>query len=309
MATRRNFLRRAGIAGATAAFAPAAATLLMGTQSSLADAATALDLDVLNFALNLEYLEAEFYSFAVSGVGIGGKTDTTGVGASGATIVKAGNLQVPFESTIVADYAAEIAADELNHVKYLHSALGSAAVAKPALDLFNSFNTAAQAAGLGSSFDPFADDVSFLLGAFIFEDVGVTAYHGAAPLLTSKSLLKAAAGILAVEAYHASEIRTILYGMNAEAAEMPLPAIAVDPPTLTIAQMVQAISDLRDSLDNSKDKDQGILDADGNANIVPTNANSIAYSRSARQVLNIVYGASKATSGLFFPAGMNGNIK
>jgi hypothetical protein len=286
-ADRRAFLRTAGLAGLGAV---GAATVL-GAGAPTAAAATGKPSDgaVLNFALNLEYLEAEFYSHAVWGHGLSAK-DVSGKGTLGGV---SGGRAVPFASRLIKQYATEIAHDEIEHVRFLRAALGSAKVARPRIDIKASFTAAAQAAGLikpGQTFDPYANEDNFLLGAFIFEDVGVTAYKGAAPLITNKTYLEAAAGILAVEAYHAGIVRTNLYAKG-------------------LTKQARAISAARDSLDGKQDLDQGIT-RNGSANLVPTNHNSIVYSRSAAQVLNIAYlNPKKVTKGGFFPAGVNGQIR
>ncbi|WP_328451349.1 MULTISPECIES: ferritin-like domain-containing protein [unclassified Amycolatopsis] len=294
---RRRFLKAAGMTGLGVVGAGALGGLVAGPASAAtvrpAAAAAAAggvsDAAVLNFALNLEYLEAEFYLHAVTGRGLDDAM-TTGTGARGGVT---GGRAVRFQTRAAKQYAQEIAGDEKAHVRFLRSALGSAAVSRPAIDLRSSFTAAAQAAGLvkpGQSFDAFSCEENFLLAAFLFEDVGVTAYKGAAPLITNKTYLEAAAGILAVEAYHAANIRSALYQRGDANATVKLSAA-------------------RDSLDGPGDDDQGVIDSHGNANIVPTDANGIAYSRSPGQVLNIVYLTNKAaTSGGFFPKGVNGEV-
>jgi Ferritin-like domain len=281
---RRALLKGAAGAGAGLMFGGIFAGC-GGSDSSITTPGTrTTDSDVLNFALNLEYLEAEYYLHAVNGTGLN-SADSGG----GGTVT--GGRAVTFTSDPIRQYAQEIANDELNHVRFLRSALGSAAVARPDINLTTSFNAAAKAAGLGDTFDPFANDTNFLLGAFIFEDVGVTAYKGAAPLISDKAYLEAAAGILGVEAYHAGAIRTLLYGMGGSARDS-----------------ANKISDARDSLDGPAQKDQGIEVA-GKANLVPTDVNSIAYSRTTSEVLRIVYLGASPTADSFFPNGLNGNIK
>ncbi len=283
-ADRRLFLKSAGIAGLGVVGAGA----LSATTAAPAQAAGISDGAVLNFALNLEYLEAEFYSYAFYGHGIDDKL-TSGKGKKGGVI---GGKKVNFQTPAIYNYAKEIAWDELHHVQFLRKALGGAKVARPQIDLQNSFTAAATAAGLiqpGQTFDPFANENNFLLAAYLFEDVGVTAYKGAAPLISNKTYLEAAAGILAVEAYHAGLVRSALYSKDMQDA-------------------ARAISNARDSLDGKGNRDQPIGTATS-ANITPVDRNGIAFSRSAGEVLNVVYLNPKSvTKGGFFPQGVNGAI-
>ena len=297
---RRQFFRKtSGVALGMAGGMVLGACGSSGSDA-IAQSMAPTDPEILNFALNLEYLEAQFYQYAVFGTGLPANM-LTGVGTQGAVI---GGHAVSFRDPIVAQYAKEIALDEIAHVAFLRAALGASAVAQPQIDVGGTdpngaFSVAARAAGLvgpGVAFDPYASDENFLLGAFIFEDVGVTAYKGAAPLITNKTYLEAAAGILAAEAYHAGLVRTVLYSKG-----LATPALR---------SAAGAISDARDSLDNSVDDDQGITGDDATmSNIVPLDVNGIAYSRSPGDVLNIVYLTKDAVSkGGFFPNGVNGAL-
>ena len=95
--------------------------------------------------------------------------------------------------------------DEQEHVLLLRKALGSYAIAKPAINL--------DALGVG-----FANFQQFLVLARAFEDTGSSAYGGAAPLLTDKMILATAAQIGLLEAYHASNIRLLIAENNVSVA-------------------------------------------------------------------------------------------
>ena len=297
---RRSFLHKAGL---IAALTPAAAMLLGVKSEANADElpypiSTELDIAILNFALNLEYLEGEYYSLGAYGKSLTDLGVTlTGSGTQGDVTVKTGSPQVPFATAALRQYAEEIANDEIAHINFIRgtiAGLGGTPVAHPAVDLLNSFNTVADMAGIAATFDPFTSETNFFLGGFSLTDVGVTAYHGSAPYLKNLAVISGAAGLLGTESYHDAVLRLTVYQAGSDAQEM-----------------ASKISDFRDKIDdnNTVERDQGVVDSSGGYNIVPADTNSIAFARKPGNVLNIVCGGNKQRKGGFFPNGVNGPIQ
>jgi hypothetical protein len=278
---RRAFVKSAGIVGVGIGGASWLGSKLgvldalpgvraLGLAPSAVRAADITDVDILNFALNLEYLEAEFYTVATTGRTI----EETGIatGGTGTPGPTTGGKQVSFEadgqqtesSGKLRAVAEELAFDEQQHVQLLRTALGSAAVAKPAINLD----------ALGVGFDNFKQ---FLGLARAFEDVGVSAYGGAAPLISDKTILATAARIALTEALHSGNIRLLVAQNNIQAPDV-------------------------DKLD--------VLPPPAGKKFFTVDDSALAIVRVPIQVLHIVYynweqGVSR---GGFFPMGLNGTI-
>jgi len=254
---RREFAKRAMKTGLWTAIGAG----VIGQQVP-ASAQSITDVDILNFALNLEYLEAEFYTVATTGrrieeVGIG----VSGTGARGATV---GGSAVAMDNRVM-QVARDITNDEQMHVRFLRAALGSAAIAKPAINL--------AALGIG-----FGNANEFLTLARAFEDVGVTAYVGAAPLISSREILASTAGIALTEGQHAGVLRFLVYDRGIAVPQLD----NLDVPPL----------------------------ASPNGRLFNVNNEGLSPPRTPSQVLAIVYANRNAgaRSGGFFPTGFNGTI-
>jgi hypothetical protein len=328
---RRNFLKTVGVG----ALGVAGESFLIHREAVTQP--TNQDREFLNFALNLEYLEAEFYLAAIGtnlvaqGAGITGAGDVGTVrlksGSGGFTCGSGGSAitRVPFTNALVQELALELANDEFNHVVYLRAALaaiGGSCIARPSLDLYESFIAAGNAIGL-SSFDPFANDLSFLLGAYLLENITASTYLGAVNSLHDKTILGAVAGILSVEGGHASAVRSTLYTLD-YMNRLSSPQFT----GIQISGITTAISKMRSTADGTLgfgQDDQGVVKTNPfstllapltataqPANIFAADSNSIAFARTVTQVLNIVYQTasySKAPAhGGFFPDGLNGSF-
>lgn len=263
---RRSFMKKIGIATA------AVGAVSMGA-SVPAEAQTMTEIEVLQFALNLEYLESEFYTYALTGssitnygIGINGLANSPNSTMGNPAV---GGKKVSFSNSLIFSeaIAEQIASDERAHVKLLREALGGDMIAQPAINL--------NALGFG-----FGSQNEFLKLSRIFEDIGVTAYAGAAGLLSTPAIITTAARILAVEAEHVSTVRTQIARLNIPTAP-PLDGVDIIPPP-----------------SGAQDQYLSVNIEDG-----------LVSTRTYAQVLFLAYGMkANAKSGGFFPNGVNGAL-
>jgi hypothetical protein len=282
--TRRHTLQGLAALGIGTALGGQRSTPVAAQSTPVAGPIT--DDAIFTFVLNLEYLEAEYYLRGTTGQGIA----ATDIGDNPGAVT--GGSLVPFATDAIRQFAEELAANELAHVRYYREALGATAIDRPAIDFTGGFAAVGQATGFGDDFNPFSDELNFLLGGMLFEDVGVTGYKGAAPLIQDKARLEDIAGILAVEAYHMGMARSQLY----EAGP-------------TAQQAANAVTAARATLNGDPTIEQGVV-VNGHANFVPSDDRGIAFSRTPQQVLQIAYLTPETgiTSGGFYPNGVNGTI-
>ncbi|KAI9710926.1 MAG: hypothetical protein M1820_002361 [Bogoriella megaspora] len=161
------------------------------------------DVDIINYALTLEHLEAAFYRQAVANF-------------TASDFVGAGYNETAYHNV------QQIAADEAEHVDFLTSVLtcpintfycgSTCAYLRPALKLrTHSAKSVGQPAPAECSYDfGVASVPAFIATAALLEGVGVSAYLGAAAQIANKAYLTPAGSILAVEARHSSYLRSLL---------------------------------------------------------------------------------------------------
>ena len=291
---RRVVMRRAGFG--LAGLAAAAGLLSSRKAEALGTPNPTMDAAIFNFALNFEYLGAEYYLRALNGNSIGTVPGVSLTGAGPQGTVSAPTPAVPFQTTALAYYCERLATDEIGHVIFFRQALTAAGVqpiAEPTIDFVDGFAALAINAGLaepgGPPFNPYANEVNFLLGAYVLEDVCVTALAGAAALLTVPDNIAFASSLLGAEGAQAGAIRGYLAEIGAGAA-------------------TNAISKLRATLGGTFDNG---TDADGNPfNFTNVDYNGQVARRTTSQVLSIAFGnnAPGTNKGGFFPSGVNGDI-
>ena len=173
---RRRFFKIAGAVGVGvtyAAFGGLGAPSAAAAEVRAAAPTTGGDVDILNYALTLEYLEADFYA--------------TGLRTG---LLSGRELEL---ITPIGDHEKEHVAAVTATLK----SLGATPVDKPKImypkGTFESRDT-------------------FLKTASMFEELGVKAYHGQVPLIKNADILGAAASIAGVESRHAAVVASLIGG-------------------------------------------------------------------------------------------------
>ncbi|KAM4116627.1 hypothetical protein ACB094_02G065000 [Castanea mollissima] len=262
------------------------------------------DVDLLEFPLNLEFFEAEFFLYGALGYGLDKVAPQLTQGGPTPIGAKKANLD-PFTRDVIEQFAYQ----EVGHLRAIQKVVKG--FPRPLLDLskesFANVVDAAVGKKLSPPFDPYYSGVHYLLASYLIPYVGLTGYVGTIPKLQAPSSRRLVAGLLGVESGQDAVIRAYLYEHAHE---------IVEPYGISVAQFSNYFSDLRNKLGHEGVKDEGLWvriseGAEGKikGNVLAGDADSVAYDRTAEEILRVVYGSGdEHKPGGFYPKGGNGNI-
>ncbi|XP_075652716.1 ferritin-like catalase Nec2 [Castanea sativa] len=263
-----------------------------------------VDVDLLEFPLNLEYLEAEFFLYGALGYGLDKFAPNLTLGGPTPIGGKRANLG-PFTRDVIKQFALQ----EVGHLRAIQSTVKG--FPRPLLNLsaesFAKVVDSAFETKLVPCFDPYRNGLNFLLASYLIPYVGLTGYVGASAKLQDPKSKRLVAGLLGVESGQDAVIRALLYKYK---------NIKVRPYGKTVAEFTSRFSQLRDKLGNAGVKDEGLVvpkdeGAEGliTGNVLAGDKYSVAYDRTPEEILRIVYGSGdERKPGGFYPKGADGRI-
>eukprot|EP01018_Ginkgo_biloba_P017432 Gb_32514 [translate_table: standard] len=262
------------------------------------------DADLFDFALNIEYFEAEFFLGSLYEEGLDKfAPQLTGGGPPPRGLQKA-NLD-----SRTRDIVLQFALQEVGHIRIIRETVEG--IPRPLLDLgvraWAKFFDQAFGYHLNPPFNPYANSVNYVLAMYCIPYMGLTAYVGGNPNITSMAGRRLWAGLLGVESGQDAVIRYWLYERSNE---------KVYPYSFTVAEVTEKISNLRNCLGKTGIVDEGVivpkeLGAEGrvSGNILSADPNSLSYSRTPAQTLRVLYATgNESIPGGFYPLGANGRI-
>ncbi len=294
---RRRFFSTLATAGALAAVSGT----LSGSRAQAQTTATPSIVDVLNFALNFEFVEAEFYSYGSTGMSLAANVAASAAATAagktpliaGPPTITASNVLNPPNVTLTGNQQVIVAAllqDEAHHIAGLQAAilnLGGVPITEPSIDF-----------SAGGTIPPITTNTAYFAAAREFTALGNSAYAGAAAsLIGNTAILETASQILGAEAQHLGAVNylCITLGITTPSPDAQLDAQDV-PPNSILASGVPAIFTVTP---------------------LTAAAPALGIARTPQQVLGVVYGVSTPATttpaagtvkGGFFPNGVNGNI-
>ncbi|XP_049352336.1 desiccation-related protein PCC13-62-like [Solanum verrucosum] len=262
------------------------------------------DIDKMQFAVNLEFLEAEYFLWASYGFGLDVVAPNLPMSGPPPIGARKANLDQLTNNIIM-----EFANQEVGHLRSLNSTVG--VFPRPLLDLsaknFAKIFDDAFGHKLAPPFDPYRDSMSYMLSCYVIPYVGLVGYVGTNPNINGYETKRLLAGLLGVESGQDAVIRMYLYERATE---------LVPPYQYTVADFTSRISGLRNKLGNCGIKDEGIyiqppLGAENRttSNVLSADFGSLSYKRTPAEILRIVYGSGdEHVPGGFYPKGANGKI-